>query len=172
VSHVPTSAFSIAHVSTKSATSGSGLPRRLDCVDRRAAADRALVLWPHGDRVIETEIKLVFLCLFVFIVLADVSNGHAVLPAFILGLVMSRHYQQHREEQKRTRVVAFAFLTPFFIKGGPNVSLGVVVANLGLLAALLAAQMVPKVASWRRRSMRIARPPLHRWPSAPCDEFY
>jgi Kef-type K+ transport system membrane component KefB len=65
----------------------------------------------------------------------------------VLGLVMSRHYQEHREEQKRLRVVAFAFLTPFFfIKGGMNVSLGAVAANLGLLAALLAAKMVPKIA--------------------------
>jgi Kef-type K+ transport system membrane component KefB len=101
----------------------------------------------YGDRVIEPEIKLVFLCIFVLIVLADASNGHAVLPAFVLGLVMSRHYQEHREEQKRLRVVAFAFLTPFFfIKGGMNVSLGAVVANLGLLAVLLAAKIVPKVA--------------------------
>ncbi len=47
------------------------------------------------------------------------------LPAFVLGLVMSQHYKEHREEQKRLRVVAFAFLTPFFfIKGGLNVSLG------------------------------------------------
>src|SRR5207245_2056323 len=82
----------------------------------------------YGDRVIEPEIKLVFLCLLVLIVLADASNGHAVLPAFVLGLVMSRHYQEHREEQKRMRVVAFAFLTPFFfIKGGMNVSLGALV---------------------------------------------
>jgi Kef-type K+ transport system membrane component KefB len=101
----------------------------------------------YGDRVIEPEIKLVFLCIFILIVLADASNGHAVLPAFVLGLVMSRHYQEHREEQKRLRVVAFAFLTPFFfIKGGMNVSLGAVAANLGLLAALLAAKMVPKIA--------------------------
>jgi len=100
----------------------------------------------YGDRVIEPEIKLVFLCLLVLIVLADASNGHAVLPAFVLGLVMSRHYQEHREEQKRMRVVAFAFLTPFFfIKGGLNVSLGAVAANLGLLAALLAAKMIPKI---------------------------
>lgn len=100
----------------------------------------------YGDRVIEPEIKLVFLCLFVLMVLADASNGHAVLPAFVLGLVMSRHYQEHREEQKRMRVVAFAFLTPFFFtKGGMNVSLGAVVSNLGLLAALLAAKMVPKI---------------------------
>jgi Kef-type K+ transport system membrane component KefB len=101
----------------------------------------------YGDRVIEPEIKLVFLCLLVLMVLADASNGHAVLPAFVLGLVMSRHYQEHREEQKRMRVVAFAFLTPFFfLKGGLNVSLGAVFGNLGLLVVLLAAKMVPKIA--------------------------
>ncbi|HEX6664692.1 MAG TPA: cation:proton antiporter [Gaiellaceae bacterium] len=100
----------------------------------------------YGDRVIEPEIKLVFVCLLALMVLADASNGHAVLPAFVLGLVMSRHYAEHREEQKRLRVVAFAFLTPFFfLKGGLNVSLGAVVSNLGLLGALLAAKMVPKL---------------------------
>jgi Kef-type K+ transport system membrane component KefB len=97
----------------------------------------------YGDRVIEPEIKLVFVCLLVLMVLA---NGHAVLPAFVLGLVMSRHYAEHREEQKRLRVVAFAFLTPFFfLKGGLNVSLGAVFANLGLLGALLLTKMVPKI---------------------------
>jgi len=101
----------------------------------------------YGDRVIEPEIKLVFLSLLILMVLADESNGHAVLPAFVLGLVMSRHYQEHREEQKRLRVVAFAFLTPFFfVKGGMNVSLGAVVTNLGLLGVLLAAKMLPKIA--------------------------
>ncbi|MCP9488141.1 MAG: cation:proton antiporter [Gaiellaceae bacterium MAG52_C11] len=43
----------------------------------------------YGDRVIEPEIKLVFACLLVLMLLADLSNGHAVLPAFVLGLVMS-----------------------------------------------------------------------------------
>ena len=33
-----------------------------------------------------------FVCLLLLMVLADASNGHAVLPAFVLGLVMSRHY--------------------------------------------------------------------------------
>src|SRR5439155_298279 len=101
----------------------------------------------YGDRVIEPEIKLVFLALLVLMVLADASNGHAVLPAFVLGLVMSRHYAEHREEQQRLRVVAFAFLTPFFfVKGGLNVSLHAVITNLGLLAALLLAKMLPKIA--------------------------
>jgi Kef-type K+ transport system membrane component KefB len=101
----------------------------------------------YGNRVIEPEIKLVVGCLFVLMVLADAAKGHAVLPAFVLGLVMARHYQQHRTEQERLRVVAFAFLTPFFfLRGGLNVSLGAVVANLGLLAVLFAAKMAPKVA--------------------------
>jgi Kef-type K+ transport system membrane component KefB len=69
-----------------------------------------------------------------------------VLPAFVLGLVMSRHYQRHRTEQERLRVVAFAFLTPFFfLRGGLNVSLGAVFANLGLLVALTASKLVPKI---------------------------
>lgn len=73
----------------------------------------------YGDRVIEPEIKLVFACLLLLMVLADLSGGHAVLPAFVLGLVMSNHYAAHREEQKRLRAVVFAALTPFFfIKGG------------------------------------------------------
>lgn len=100
----------------------------------------------YGDRVIEPEIKLVFACLLILMVLADASNGHAVLPAFVLGLGMSQHYVDHREEQKRMRVVAFAFLTPFFfIKGGLNVSLGAVTSNLGALAVLLGAKMAPKL---------------------------
>jgi Kef-type K+ transport system membrane component KefB len=100
----------------------------------------------YGDRVIEPEIKLVFLCLFVLMVLADASHGHAVLPAFVLGLAMSNHFAEHRQEQERLRVVAFAFLTPFFfIKGGLNVSLGAVFANLGILALLVSAKLVPKL---------------------------
>src|SRR5213079_3024764 len=100
----------------------------------------------YGDRVIEPEIKLVFVCLFLLMVLADQAKGHAVLPAFVLGLVMARHYGEHQKEQERLRVVAFAFLTPFFfLRGGMNVSLGAVFANIGLLALLAAAKLVPKL---------------------------
>jgi hypothetical protein len=52
----------------------------------------------------------------------------------------------HRGEQERLRVVAFAFLTPFFfLKGGLNVSLSAVFANLGLLGVLFAAKLIPKL---------------------------
>jgi Kef-type K+ transport system membrane component KefB len=99
-----------------------------------------------GDRVIEPQIRLVFAGLLLLMVLADAANGQAVLPAFVLGLVMARHYQTHRREQERLRVVAFAFLTPFFfLRGGLNVSLAAVWANLGLLAVLTAAKLLPKL---------------------------
>ena len=111
------------------------LPRVAPCVFGR-----------YGDRVIEPEIKLVFVLLLGLMVLGDEAKSQAVLPAFVLGLVMSRHYQQHQEEQRRLRVVAFAFLTPFFfLRGGLNVSLAAVFANLGVLAALTGAKMVPKL---------------------------
>jgi Kef-type K+ transport system membrane component KefB len=100
----------------------------------------------YGDRVIEPEIKLVFAILLGLMVLGSEANSQAVLPAFVLGLVMSRHYQQHHEEQRRLRVVAFAFLTPFFfLRGGLNVSLSAVLANVGVLAALAATKMIPKL---------------------------
>jgi Kef-type K+ transport system membrane component KefB len=100
----------------------------------------------YGDRVIEPEIKLVFACLFVLSWLGIRADSQAVLPAFVLGLAMSSHYQQHRKEQERMRVVAFAFLTPFFfLKGGMNVAAGALWANLGILALLFAGKMVPKL---------------------------
>jgi Kef-type K+ transport system membrane component KefB len=113
----------------------------------------------YGDRVIEPEIKLVFVVLFALMVLGNEANSQAVLPAFVLGLVMSRHYQQHQEEQRRLRVVAFAFLTPFFfLRGGLNVSLAAVFANLGVLAVLIAAKMLPKLTLIYPLAHRHARP--------------
>jgi len=101
----------------------------------------------YGNRVIEPEIKLVFASLFLLMWLGGRANSQPVLPAFILGLVMSSHYVKHRTEQERLRVVAFAFLTPFFfLKGGMSVSAGALWANLVILSVLFAGKMVPKLA--------------------------
>jgi Kef-type K+ transport system membrane component KefB len=113
----------------------------------------------YGNRVIEPEIKLVFACLFLLMWLGGRANSQAVLPAFILGLVMSQHYAQHRTEQQRMRVVAFAFLTPFFfLKGGMNVSAHALWANLGILALLFLWKMVPKFAGVYPLARRYAAP--------------
>jgi Kef-type K+ transport system membrane component KefB len=100
----------------------------------------------YGDRVIEPEVKLVFALLFLLMWLGDRAKSQAALPAFVLGLVMSAHYVEHRKEQERMRVVAFAFLTPFFfLKGGMNVSASALSSKLGVLALLFAGKMVPKL---------------------------
>jgi len=102
----------------------------------------------YGNRVIEPEIKLVFACLFVLMWLGSRAHSQAALPVFVLGLVMSTFYDSHRLEQDRMRIVAFAFLTPFFfLKGGMNVSAGALWANLGVLGLLFLAKMVPKLAA-------------------------
>jgi Kef-type K+ transport system membrane component KefB len=113
----------------------------------------------YGDRVIEPEMKLIFASLFLLIWLGGRANSQPVLPAFILGLVMSGHYATYRKEQERMRVVAFAFLTPFFfLKGGMNVSAGALWANLGILALLFVGKMAPKFAGIYPLARRYAAP--------------
>ncbi|HEV8441123.1 MAG TPA: cation:proton antiporter [Methylomirabilota bacterium] len=99
----------------------------------------------YGDRVIEPEIKGAVAALLVLMFFAERAQSHAVLPAFVLGLALAPIFHQHRELGRRFRVVAFALLTPFFfLKGGMNVSLGLVWANFGLLALLFAVKQVTK----------------------------
>lgn len=113
----------------------------------------------YGNRVIEPEIKLVFACLLLLMWLGERASSHAVLPAFVLGLALSGHFARHRLEQQRLRVVAFAFLTPFFfLKGGLSVSLPALWANLGVLALLFAAKMVPKLVAVYPLARRYAAP--------------
>lgn len=118
----------------------------------------ALIIWAmvalqpwffrrYGERVIEPEIKGAFAALLVLIFFAERAESHAVLPAFGLGLALAGVFHRHRELQRRFRVVAFALLTPFFfLKGGMNVSLALVWANLGLLAVLFAVKQATKFA--------------------------
>lgn len=99
----------------------------------------------YGERVIEPEIKGAFAALLVLMFFAERAQSHAVLPAFILGLALAPIFRGYAELQRRFRVVAFGFLTPFFfLKGGMNVSLGLVWSNVGLLVLLLAVKQATK----------------------------
>jgi Kef-type K+ transport system membrane component KefB len=113
----------------------------------------------YGGRVIEPEIKLVFASLFLLMWLGGRAHSHAVLPAFVLGLMMSSHYVAHLDAQKRLRVVAFAFLTPFFfLKGGMYVSASALWGSLGVLGILFAGKMVPKLVSIYPLARRFCSP--------------
>jgi Kef-type K+ transport system membrane component KefB len=113
----------------------------------------------YGSRVIEPEIKGAFAALLVLMWLGDKASSHAVLPAFLLGLAVSRTFQRHRPTQQRFRVVAFALLTPFFfLRSGMNVSLPLVWANVGLLGVLLAVKLLAKSAGVYPLARLYARP--------------
>jgi Kef-type K+ transport system membrane component KefB len=102
----------------------------------------------YFNKVIEPEIKFIFLVLLIFIFFAQVGGGQAILPAFVLGLVMSKHFDEKRKTRvilNRLRTVAYAFITPiFFIVGGMKVSLTMIIASLGLFTALFAVKIIAK----------------------------
>jgi Kef-type K+ transport system membrane component KefB len=101
----------------------------------------------YGDRVIEPEIKLLFLLLVVLAYFAHAGGSHAILPAFVLGLALSNMFRRNLALQRKLRVVAFAFITPiFFLNGGLSLSAPMLAANLGLFALLLAVKLVTKAA--------------------------
>jgi Kef-type K+ transport system membrane component KefB len=97
------------------------------------------------NKVREPEIKYVFVLLVLFTYFAALGNGQAVLPAFILGLLMSKELAKVKELTTRLRTVAYAVITPiFFIVGGLNVSFSLVLASLGLFVILFTIKMVTK----------------------------
>jgi len=101
-----------------------------------------------ANKVIEPEIKYIFLILLTFMFFAQIGEGHAVLPAFVLGLVMSKHFTDQRETKvvkHRLRIVAYAIITPiFFIVGGLKVSVPMIIAAFGLFAIFFAIKIITK----------------------------
>lgn len=113
----------------------------------------------YGNRVIEPEIKGAFFALFLLMWVAELAQSHAVLPAFILGLVIARTFQRYPEQHTRFRVVAFSLLTPFFFfKGGLNVSLAALAGVIPLLAALFFLKIGLKFIGVMPVALRYLRP--------------
>ena len=97
------------------------------------------------NKVIEPEIKYVFLLLVIFMYFAALGNGEAVLPAFILGLLMSKQLAKVKNLMVRMRTVAYAVITPiFFIVGGLKISFPLILASLGLFLILFALKIITK----------------------------
>ena len=113
----------------------------------------------YGDRVIEPELRGAFFVLFLLMWVAELAQSHAVLPAFVLGLAVSRIFQRYPEQHKRFRVVAFSLLTPlFFFKGGLNVSLPALAGALPLLAAFFVVKIGLKFIGVFPVALRYVRP--------------
>lgn len=103
------------------------------------------VIAKFGGRVSELEVKFLFLVLFFLGGLATLANSEAVLPAYLIGLVIAGVFSREKVLINRIRTIAFALLTPFFfIKAGTFVSLPALLAGLLLIIVLLALKVTTK----------------------------
>jgi Kef-type K+ transport system membrane component KefB len=98
-----------------------------------------------GHRVSEPETKFIALILFFLGGMGSVAGSEAVLPAYLVGMVLAPTFQKDPGLAHRMRVVAFTILTPFyFLKAGSLVDFRAVVAGAGLIAVFLAMKMATK----------------------------
>ncbi len=98
-----------------------------------------------GTRVSEPQIKFVLLVLFILGGLANIAKSEAVLPAYLIGIVLAPIFLKDRELMHRVRVIAFTILTPFyFLKAGSLVRADVLIASAGVILIYLAVKMGTK----------------------------
>jgi Kef-type K+ transport system membrane component KefB len=98
-----------------------------------------------ATRVSEPEVKFIFFVLFFLGGLASTAKSEAVLPAYLVGLVVAGVFLRDKTLVHRMRSIAFTIFTPFyFIKAGLFVSLPALWASLGLIAVLLLIKMATK----------------------------
>lgn len=110
------------------------------------------VLRHWGGRVSEPEVKFIFLVLFGLGGLATLAGSEAVLPAYLIGLVIAGIFMQNRMLMDRMRSTAFALLTPFyFLKAGSLISLPALFtwAGVGLVTLFFLSKMVAKIVGIR-----------------------
>jgi len=101
----------------------------------------------YGSRPSELEAKLLMLCLFGLGALATWADSEAVLPAYMLGMVLAGTVGKDHALIRRLRTLTFGLLTPFyFIRAGSLVSLPALVAAPAAFVVMLLGKMATKVA--------------------------
>jgi len=100
----------------------------------------------YGGRVSELEAKYLLFLLFGMGGLAVWSGSEAVLPAYIIGMVLAGTVGKDHVLIRRLRTLTFGLLTPFyFIRAGSFVSVPVLVAAPLVFLALFGAKMLSKM---------------------------
>jgi Kef-type K+ transport system membrane component KefB len=98
-----------------------------------------------ATRVSEPEVKFIFFILFFLGGLASTAKSEAVLPAYLVGLVVAGVFLRDKTLVNRMRTIAFTIFTPFyFIKAGLFVSLPALWAALGIIIVLLLVKLGTK----------------------------
>nr|WP_315297367.1 cation:proton antiporter [Raoultella terrigena] len=100
-----------------------------------------------GERPSELEAKFLMLCLFALGGLATWADSEAVLPAYLIGMVLAGTAGKDHALIRRLRTMTFGLLTPFyFIRAGSLVSLPALAGAPGAFLLLLAVKMASKLA--------------------------
>jgi Kef-type K+ transport system membrane component KefB len=115
----------------------------------------------YGGRPSELEAKYLFLALFGMGALAAWAESEAVLPAYLIGMVLAGTVGKDHALVRRLRTVTFGLLTPFyFIRAGSFVSVPALIAAPAAVLGLLFAKLITKtVGVWPvTRFFRYPRP--------------
>lgn len=100
----------------------------------------------YGNRPSELEAKFLLLCLFGLGALATWADSEAVLPAYVIGMVLAGTVGKDHALIRRLRTLTFGLLTPFyFIRAGSLVSVPALIAAPAAFLYLLLAKMATKV---------------------------
>lgn len=101
-----------------------------------------------GKRISEPELKFVLLILFALGALASAAQSEAVLPAYLVGLVLAPIFLANKGLAHRLRTIALTILTPFyFLKAGVLVSLKAVLVTTALIGLFFAVNTAAKLVS-------------------------
>lgn len=99
-----------------------------------------------GGRVSELEAKYILFLLFAMGGLAAWAGSEAVLPAYIIGMVLAGTVGKDHVLIRRLRTLTFGLLTPFyFIRAGSLVSVPALIGAPLVFLALLATKMITKM---------------------------
>lgn len=101
----------------------------------------------YGGRVSELEAKFILFFLFAAGGLAAWAGSEAVLPAYMIGMVLAGAVGRDHILVRRLRTLTFGLLTPFyFIRAGSFVSIPALAAAPLAFVALFFAKMLSKMA--------------------------
>lgn len=100
----------------------------------------------YGGRPSELEAKYLLFLLFALGGLAAWAGSEAVLPAYVIGMVLAGTVGKDHVLVRRLRTLTFGLLTPFyFIRAGSYVSVPALIAAPLAFLALFAGKMLSKV---------------------------
>jgi len=100
-----------------------------------------------GGRPSEMEAKYLLFCLFGLGALAAWADSEAVLPAYLMGMILAGTVGRDHALVRRLRTLCFGLLTPFyFIRAGSYVSVPALAAAPGAFALMLIVKVLTKIA--------------------------